>query len=252
MNITRAVISIMAFCTALFVGFKTGSQINLVEKLLPLSLDIASKPQFQSLNNHQFNLVIVGISDTDSPKATLESVWLAAYSDVTQKMTFMPVFPAPDNSEQNRTLFNAFSLEQGKPSKTFWNALRETHLWWDGYILSDRLSTIEIVNLLDGIDVNNIHMDGKEIVNNISSWRENPQLAIEKQGILIEAICNRVIETNSLASKSTWEILIKNPINSNFHTILEVANWGSKFRENENLTCEFPVTGEKQAILISP
>jgi hypothetical protein len=250
MNITRVLISVMAFCIALLVGFKTGSQINLIEKLLTLSLDIASEPEFQLPHEYQFNLVIIGISDTDSSQATLESVWLAAYSEVTQKMTFMPVFPALNNPDQNQTLSKAFSLEQGKPSETFWNALRTTHLWWDGYVLSDRLATIKIVDLLDGINVNDMHLGGKDVVNNISSWRENPQLAIEKQGILLEGICDRVVKDNSLASISTWEVLFENPINSNFHTILQVAKWGSKFRENENLTCEFPVTGDKQAILI--
>jgi hypothetical protein len=148
-------------------------------------------------------------------------------------------------------LAEAFSLDQGKPSESFWNALRKTHLWWDGYILSDRITAIEIVDLIDGVYVNEILMNGNQVVNNITSWKENPQLAAEKQGILLEGICNRLAQTKTMDSKSTWEVLLKNPANSNIHTILQVAKWGSKFRENQDLTCEFPLSGEMQAMLIS-
>ncbi len=251
MNIFRALISMMAFFAALMVGFKTGSQINLIEKLLQLSSPgIEAGSLSQVPNTQQFNLVLIGATDMDIPNPQLESIWLAAYSEITHKMTFIPVFPSPNDPDRNLILAGAFSLEQGKPSKTFWKTLRTTDLWWDGYILSDRITAIEIVDMIDGIYVDDTLMNGEAIVNQITSWKENPQSAVENQGILLAGICSRAVQIEALDTKSTWEMLINNPANSDFHTILEIAKWGSEFRENQNLTCEFPMTGEKQAMLI--
>jgi hypothetical protein len=248
MKIARFMISLVSFCIALIIGYRSGTQINLFELLIKYSLDHSPTHIFPKNNDNQINLLIIGTSD--HPEGQLESIWLAAYSEITQNITFMPIFPSPSHSEQNQLLADAFSLEKGKPSQVFWETLQGTHkLWWKGYILSDRVAAIDIVNSLDGIYVKEILLNGDQAVNHIFSWQDNSQLAIEQQRMLLEGICNRLVETHPLESSESWKLIFQKPIDTDLQTIFQVTSWISKFRKNGDVTCEFPSPVMPQAIL---
>jgi len=244
MNFSRIMFSVSVFSIALLIGFKVGERIDLIENLIRFSLDSAAVPEVFAPNHDQFNLLIIGLTDEQNPEAELQSIWLAAYSKKTHNMTFMPIFPAENEPVRNQRLAEAFELEHGKPNKAFWKELRSTHLWWEGYIVTDRNATIEIIDLLDGIYVDDHLWDGSQYVNSISPWEGDPHTAVRQQKTLLEGICNRLAQTEPPTATPNWKMLFDQRNHTNFQTALQVISWGSKFHELGDFSCQFPTFRE--------
>ena len=239
MSITRILSLVIVFGIALFAGFKIGRQINPIIESRQHSLDVTAMPDIPFPGNDQFNILIIGVNDLDKASVELQSIWLLAYSQASPQVTLVPVFPSPDNSQQDQLLASAFSLQHGKPSKEFWDLMRERDLWWKGYLIGDMISAMKLINVLGGIEVDGKLTNGVEMVSSIPSWEENAVVAIKRQKDLLEGICHRLTKAKTVDLETFNEIFSQQP-QVNIEATLFIKDWTTIAAVYENLTCKFP------------
>jgi hypothetical protein len=171
--------------------------------------------------------------------AQLESIWLAAHAENSNQITLIPIFPSSDDPDQNIILSDSFSIEQGKPNEAFWDEMRKENFWWKGYVIGDKDSTIRFIDLLGGIDMQNRQMDGLQAVSSITSWKENPQMSIHQQRILLESVCNRIFTDQIANPKMINDIVDQNSL-SDTRTKTFITNLIANIEYNGSIACNFP------------
>jgi len=246
MNITRVLLSIASFSFALVTGFKTGANINPLEKLIHTSVEVDTTPGVPIPNNDQFNLLLIGVDDAQKYDAKLQSIWIVAFPKDLSRLNLIPVFPSVDHPVQNLILAEAFHLHNSQPSQEFWNAMKETDTWWKGFFVSDKAGLTKLIDSLDGILVDGKPITGSQAVSSIPSWKSNPQKAIEQQQTIFESVCRRISTTNSSGTKNG--IFLKT-MNLPTNAATFIYQWVTKISNTKGLSCYFPTFVE---IPISP
>jgi anionic cell wall polymer biosynthesis LytR-Cps2A-Psr (LCP) family protein len=239
MTIIRILLLLTAFATALLAGYKVGENLESVDEILNSKADAIIMPGVTIPENNQFNLLLIGVDDIDQPDASLESVWLAAHVENSPKITLIPVFPSPDDPAQNLLLTESFYIDEGKPSKEFWDAMRNTNIWWKGYLISDLAASIKLIDILGGVGINNQQMNGIQAVSSITPWKDDALVAVNHQKIFLESICNR-IATNQIPNLKDISEILDHKFRSNTQTKVFIARWITQAVSNEKLTCAFP------------
>lgn len=239
MTIKRILFFTFSFGLALLAGFKAGQNFNIFEYLLINAIDETATPRMAIPNNDQVNLLIIGADDAKKADAQLESIWLAAHAKGTSNVTLIPIFPSPDNPVQNLILADAFGLENGKPRREFWEAMRNINIWWKGYYITDMFAAIEMIDKMGGITIHNRVLDSSEFVSSIPPWESDPVTAVKYQKLLFEGLCNQ-IANNQTANINAASVLISNSYrsivktNQSFTSLVVQSNLPGK------LTCTFP------------
>ena len=235
--IIRIPLFLAAFITAFLAGYKTGDKLDPFGSF-KFFTDNIEEPGVPIPENDQVNILLIGVDDLNRKDAQLEGVWLAAYTNNTSKINFIPVFPSEDTGN-NMKIADKFSLDRGKPVEEFWDALREYNFWWSGYLIGDKAATINMINDLGGFRTHGYYMDGEEAVNNITSWEDDPWISINQQKLFINSICNLFSERQSNNLKDINEIL-----DQNFQTTIQadlfISRMTAETNHMENLTCIFP------------
>lgn len=249
----RILFSFSIFSVALLAGFKVGEKFDIVEDFFAIPIDESALPGVPIPDNNQFNLLIIGTDESGESDAQLESIWLAAHAKNTSKVTLIPVFPSPEDPVQNLILAEAFNLENGKPGKEFWDAMRNTNLWWKGYFITDIASTIHMIDMLGGIQIHGRLLNGAQAVGSIPPWESEPQTAVKYQKLLLEGLCNQIAENQTVNLKSASELIINN-IQSITKTSTAFTNLTTQSGLHGNLNCAFPTLDQAttQSITASP
>lgn len=250
MNISRYLISLASFGAALFMGFKIGERVNPIESIFQSSLHITATPDVPIPNNNQFNLLIIGIDSIEKSDARLQSIWLVAYMPNSDKVTMLPIFPSPDNPNRNKMLAEAFQLDGSQPGAEFWDALQTLGIWWKGYIVSDLINTIKMIDAMGGIYIDEKLINGAQMVSSIPSWDQDPEMAIERQMLLLDSVCNRVTQNQT----TTMEV-INGMFLSKFQGGVQATSFVTKLSSlistYRNLSCDFPTLSDLPAPLVS-
>ena len=239
MMIIRTLLFSAVFATALLTGYRAGEIIDPLEKIFGSRLDAMIMPGVTIPDNDQYNLLIIGVDDINHADAQLESIWLAAHAKNSSKITLIPVFPSQDDPDQNLILAESFSFEGDMPGKAFWDEMRKTNFWWKGYLVSDKKTSIKLVDVLGGVGIHNQDMNGEQAVGSITSWKDDARIAVNHQKMFLESICNR-ISTNQPPSLKIINEIIDQDFRSDTRTKIFIADWTVKNSKNENLTCNFP------------
>jgi len=130
-------------------------------------------------------------------------------------------------------------MENGRPGIEFWDAMRKTNFWWKGYLVSDIASSKNMIDTLGGVDINNQLMSGVQAVSNITSWKEDPTIAVNHQKMLLESLCNQLGGDQSTNKKAVIE-LMDHALHANIKTKISLARWASKMASDGSLVCIFP------------
>ncbi len=235
----RRLFFLAIFSAALLVGFKAGEKFDLIADFFSDPIDINAMPSVPIPDNNQYNLLIIGTDDAEKPDAQLESIWLAAHAENTSNITLIPVFPSLEDSTQNLILAEAFQLENGKPSRKFWDAMQNTNLWWNGYMITDISATINMIDLLGGVQISDKLLNGRQAVGSIPPWESDPQTAVNSQMLVLHGLCDHVAKTQSLNLKAATELIVNN-IRSIKRTSALLTNLSVSSKLRENLNCTFP------------
>jgi hypothetical protein len=239
MMILRTLLFSAVFLTALLTGYKAGEIMDPIEEIFGYRMDAMIMPGVTIPDNNQYNLLIIGVDDINRVDAQLESIWLAAQAENSSKITLIPIFPSPDNPDQNLILTESFSFDGEKPGKEFWNVMRKTNFWWKGYLVSDINTAIGLIDELGGISIHNQPMTGVQAIGSISSWKDDPQIAVFQQKIFLESICNQISTNQDFSLKSIKEI-INQKFRSDARTKIYIADWTINYAKNEIFSCNFP------------
>jgi hypothetical protein len=250
MNLSRIIYSMVAFGIALFIGFKVGENVNPIERIFRSSLHATAMPEVTIPDNNQFNLLIIGVDSVEKTNAKLESIWLAMYLKGTDKVTLVPVFPSPNNPDQNELLADAFRLDGNQPNGEFWEAMQSVGIWWKGYIISDLITAIKMIDAMGGIYVDERLMSGAQIIGNIPSWKDDTRLAVNQQMVLLNGVCERLAQNQTTTLEVINEMFLSQ-FRGGVQATSFVTKWSSLVATQVNLTCEFPTLLDPQPIKTS-
>ena len=243
MKFIRMLFFSSVFATALLMGYKAGETIDPLNDVFINRIDTTIMPSVAIPDNDQFNLLIIGVDDMSRVDAQLESIWLAAHAENSNHITLIPVFPSSDDPDQNVILSDSFSIEQAKPSESFWDEMRKENFWWKGYVISDKDSTIRLIDSLGGIDMQNQLLDGLQAVSILNSWKDDPQMSIHQQRILFESVCDRIFTDQFASPKTINDILDHNSL-SDKRTKIFITNLIANIKFNGTIACNFPTLAQ--------
>ncbi len=83
-----------------------------------------------------------------------------------------------------------FSLDaQGGLSAAFQQAIRERGVWWDGYLVLDRTSLVEVIELTGGVDLEEGWLSGVQMTSLLETATPNPRAQIGLQAMVIQQFC---------------------------------------------------------------
>ncbi len=239
MRFTRIFLSLAIFFIAFLAGIRAGEKFNLFEDLFVSQMDDIAKPALPIPENNQFNLLVIGADDSGKKDAQLESVWLVAHADKSPKVSLVPIFPSPENPIQNLVLANAFELKNGKPGKDFWDAMRDTNFWWNAYIITDMAETINMVDRMGGVQINDRVINGTQAVHSIPPWENDPLTAVKYQKIILEGICKQIAKDQTANLKTASELVLMN-----FRSIVSASTTFTVLTAQSELrgklACRFP------------
>jgi hypothetical protein len=237
MTITRVLLAIASFSFALVTGFRTGANLNPIEKLMRRSMQIDTTPGVPVPKNDQFNLLLIGVDNVQSKDAKLQSIWIMALPKNTSRLNLIPIFPSVKNPVRNLILAEAFQLYKGQPSQEFWDVMKKTDTWWSAYVVRDKADLSKLIDVLGGISVNGEQLNGTQALSKIPNWKYNPQTAMEQQQIVFEGICNQISAKQT--SGTTTGVFIQT-MNFSKNTATFIGQWVAKISANKSLGCHFP------------
>ena len=239
MIFARILFSLATFSVALLAGFKAGEKFDILEDLFSSSIDETAIPGVPIPDNNQFNLLIIGVDDAEKSDAQLESIWLVAHADDTSNVTLIPVFPSPEDPVQNLILAEAFYLKNDKPGNEFWEAMRNTNLWWKGYIIIDISAAINMIDMMGGIKIHDRLLNGTQTVSSVPPWESDPLTAVKCQMLLLDGLCNQIAENQTYNLQAASELILYNirPITK---TSKVFTNLTAQSELRGKLTCTFP------------
>ena len=239
MMILRTLLFSAVFITALLTGYKAGESINPIGEILGNRMDAMIMPGVTIPENNQFNILIIGVDEINRADVQLESIWLAAQSINSSKITLIPVFPSLEDPDKNLILAKSFSFDGEKPGKEFWNIMRKTNFWWKGYLVTDNDTAIRFIDVLGGVSIHNQQMNGEQVIRSIPSWNDDPKTAIYQHKIFLESICDR-ISTDQGYSLDAIKEIIEQRFYSDTRTKTFIVDWADNYAKSDNFSCNFP------------
>ena len=254
MNKLRVITATGIFLFSLVLGFLAGAYAMQFKQSIhsPPRL-ISSRPQLVSTqathsppvkaSNGQRNILLITIDHYSSKIPQIEGVWLVIDFPSASHLTLLPVYPAgtPDGAVKNQSLATHFSLDsRGLPSPEFLDGITALDLWWDSYIVLDRMGLAELVDQVNGADLAGEALDGLREVSAIPSPNDNPQAALRSQVALFQALCKKIARLTTPGQAA--EII--NHLPQHFTSDLPPERIASGLHDllspSGSLSCEFP------------
>lgn len=192
--------------------------------------------------NDQHNILLIGVEDIKPTGANLESMWLVIVMADSSDLTLIPIFPADSTKPDLKMMISSSSIEFTPaltPKESYLAALREK-IWWDNYIIIDRLGFRILTKMLENGEteqtgIGTIHKDYE-----IQQKLEHLSAPFRTQVSQILNLCDRY---GNYPTQLEFEILSR-ILGSHFITDLnmkeaEQTNLES-FQETRRAGCEFP------------
>jgi hypothetical protein len=254
MNKLRAITATVIFIFSLAFGFMAGAFAMHSKQFIqppvsptstrtqPISTQVTRSLPVKA-SNGQRNILLITIDHFSSKSPQIEGVWLAIEFPSNSHLTLLPVYPAdiPGSEEKNQSITAHFGLDpRGLPTSEFLDDMAALDLWWDNYIVLDRIGLAELVDQVSLIDTAGDPLDGLREVAAIPSPGKDPVAALQSQVVLFHAICVKLARLtapgqaagiiNHLSQHFTSD-LPQERIASGLHSLLSSSG---------SLSCEFP------------
>ncbi len=186
----RFPISFILFIGGLVLGIRLGIFIAGEEpfSLLPFFGPRTPSPVIPG----QKSLLIIGVDRLNAPPTSLQGAWYVAYVPETPVVTLIPLYPSLDKG-LNEQLENAFKIQHtNRLSRDFTNLLETTYNFdWDTHILLDDFAMIDLIDLLDGVELNGELQTGSQVVGAIPRAATSPIQALQGQIAVVRSLCAR-------------------------------------------------------------
>lgn len=192
-----------------------------------LSEAIAAPPH----ESGQHNSLFVLVDDLSAEHPTLQGIWLAARSEGSGQINWMPIYPAPldESVSEYSQPHVAFYL----PSSDFEdvNALppmRHEAAWWDDVFWMDN-ATLGLAQALSGA----------EPIVLADTWLE-PQRALFEQVQILNAICQSADVAGSGQTLDQLLALMPNHLRSSLSPFELITHWDAWSQDGFSLSCTHP------------
>jgi hypothetical protein len=142
---------VILFTAGTLGGMALGRTI-LNQEIQPKKLTDSSMPAFKS---DQYNILLIGVDDIKPTGAKLESMWLVISMADSSELTLIPIFPADSSEPDLSVIISSPSIEFTPgltPKDSYLSALREK-IWWDNYMIIDRLGFRIITKMLENAEI---------------------------------------------------------------------------------------------------
>jgi len=163
------------------------------------------------LPNGQRNLLLIIADDLSVSHPYLESIWLVLSMPPESRLVIMPVLPSisSEDSGMYKQLAGVFRIIKDDIGKqldpAFLRIVRSRDIWWTGYLVLDRSSLAQILDILDDPKQGNSRAlvdipNGSLFVDSLPDAREDPALALWKQVNIFREICWRTSNLDSITA----------------------------------------------------
>jgi hypothetical protein len=184
----------------------------------------------------QQNILIIHMDDLDRPSPSLISVWVATYAAYERPfVTFKALYPDPLSSQRIIPLSIRFALnEDGAPTQSFLNWLRDQNLDWAAYVLIDQQGIIQLTDYLGSGDLERI----------IPRHRDQLLQVWEQEAQLMQHLCLRLQSKIPAKAEFPWKDMIPDHLRTDLTFEEAIVLWDQITAEKDALYCE--VFGFKQ------
>jgi len=255
MNKLRAITATIIFLSSLVLGFLAGAYAMQSRQSTPLSPRLTPtrtqpvgstqatyRPPVKA-SNGQRNTLLITIDHFSSKTPKIEGVWLVINFPSGSHLTLLPVYPAgkPDGAVRNQSLVTHFSLDShGLPSSEFLDDMAALDMWWDSYIVLDRMGLAELVDFVSGADLAGDPLDGLHEVSAIPSTDDNPQAALHSQVALFQALCKKMARLSNPGQAADIISRLSQHITSDLAPERIASGLHGLLSSSGSLSCEFP------------
>lgn len=237
-----AVISLLA--VTLLTGYAVVRKVVL-PRTFPMAFHQAANTQAHVQGaNGQVNVLVILVDRLDVEKPVLEGVWLSAFLPSMPRVTLLPVYPAAlqDAERQDERLEKSFRLDaKGQLAEKFQAILQEKELWWENYVVLDRMTISEFIDMAGGIEIDQQSVEnGPESLAALPHAWQAPERALVMQASLAAGLCRK--KPAELAGVNPVQTIDKLSRHMVFDFNIEeiVSAWYQLQAYNGAISCEFP------------
>jgi hypothetical protein len=230
----------------LAAGAVTGNQVPTVQAVLESNILLDSSG---AAPNGQRNILLIGVDQLDSQTPRLEGLWLMMNVTSSNRITMLPLFPAPPGKEVMETtqLIDIFRLDSnGNPDPGFLTLIQQSDFWWSNYFILDHAGLAQLIDYNQGVNLGGGAVGGSQAVASLASASLDGLSALNSQSVLIQAICNQ--QSGKLISADLRQVF--SMLSGHFKTDLKlktlVSEWQKPFTNSGQVMCEFPTLASGQ------
>lgn len=220
-------------------------QLNQAQPLpnYPTPAQIHANPAVN--NNGQRNILVIGVDQLSAPFPHLEGVWLILYIPPFPQLTLMPIYPVNSRLESQSdetSLANLFSLGPDlSPDATFLEAMHVGGLWWNNYVVIDKIAIMRIVDYLGGVRIGSTkNIDGIQAVASLLDSRDDPIAALLSQARLSQELCHQASRSFTDIDLTDIFELLSNHISTNLDIEQVTRDWLSISKSGGGISCVYP------------
>jgi len=165
-------------------------------------LPVAAKPV--EFTHQQENYLIILVDSLIAQKPALEGVWLAGSASSVPQIVFLPLYPSHRKAEME-TISSLFEIDpNGEPAAVFLDILRSKKIWWDHYLMTDRASLVEFIQIAGITGMDDPDWNGSDLVASLPKSAQAPQAALKVQAQIASELC---LSVPGLIENTSPEIL---------------------------------------------
>lgn len=246
MNKNALFLLIPIFVVFFVWGLQVGNnlEVNVPESATTQIHDI--KKTIEPLPNGQKNILIFIVSQLELKSPKLIGVWLMSYMSSEPYVTVLAIFPSPlqkDTTIDNRKV-DLFKLRQVDGISIieagFLDALKETNIWVNGYVLIDLEGLKEVLVASTSKDSPQNNLEGEDILNQISNLNELSDSSSTSQIQLLQQLCNKYTLINSIADLKQLRDLYPKHISGDLDPDVLLGDWQQFIKSRNGSFCIFP------------
>ncbi len=192
-------------------------------------------------SNGQTNLLVIGVDRLNIQKPRLESIWLLGYFSNNPHFSFIPVYPS-QNLGNNHDMEIAFELTaDGRPNSELVNLLQKKRIWWNGTVIIDEIGMIEIIDFLNGVEVQGHLLKGALAVGSSPLPWEDPAAALKGQTQILQSSCHQTNLLSPSADLRNILNLIPDHLRTDIDIFQAIRDWRELVNGEQKLVCDFPL-----------
>jgi hypothetical protein len=234
------------FILFLFVGLQVGSLFVGEPWIQSISSNRHTAAPSPSPTSGYLNVLIVVVDRLNtqgSPsKPRLESLWMVNFIPEKSTISLFPIYPIILHGKNTGRLSpeKVFSLNlDGELGNSFVKLLEQNHLLWNGYVILDEISMIEIINISECVNRNDCQMTGALTLGDIPRPWEDELAAAQGQSNLFKKLCDQAATLSKDQIVGHLFDLIPGHIRTDLDPGYLLNSWQELSSKNTILHCEF-------------